>query len=518
MSVFEIHNIIENAMKSGRWVIYLRKSRADLEAEKHGDGDTLQRHRAILTELAIRRGLNVVEIIEEVVSGDTIAARPGIQKLIDGAYKGQYDGILVMAVDRLSRGNQSDAQRILDMVKFGNQGNGLLVMTPSKVYDVSRNSDDEEYMEFELFMSRREYKLITRRLKYGKERCVAEGQFLGNRPYGYVVVESFRKRTLEPHPDEAPIVKLIFKWYVEENLTPTQICRRLESMGILTYTGKDIWGKETIQAILKNPVYNGKVRWYDRLTVQIMVDGEVVKKRINGKKTDKYMLYEGLHDALIDDETFAKANEPRQNPEVRAGYGLRNPLSKLIYCGKCGKALNLHYRQPGKTMTSRYRHHQDKGCPVQTIRYNDVVDAIVYALQREIDDFEVEVSNEPNVDIEEIKKQTAMYDRAIAEAQQAIDKLFVNWEKEKISDDEFFPRKATHMKRIELLESEKSKLQIDEPVEYEVDTYLFSEAIEMLKDEDIEPEIRNEFLRQFIKRIEIDWEDSETFHMDITFK
>lgn len=518
MSVFEINNKIENAFNKKRWVIYLRKSRADIEAEKYGEGDTLERHRAILTELALRRGLNVVEIIEEVVSGDTIAARPGIQRLINSAYKGEFDGIIVMAVDRLSRGNQADAQKILDMVKFGNHGNGILVMTPSKVYDVARSADDEEYMEFELFMSRREYKLITRRLRYGKERCVAEGQFLGARPYGYVIVESRRVRTLEPHPEEAPIVQMIFKWYVYENLSPTQICRRLESMGILTYTGKKIWGKESIQAILSNPVYNGQVRWYNRLTVQVMVDNEVVKKRINGKKTDKYMLYKGLHDAIIDEDTFAKANEPRQTPEVRSDYGLRNPLSKLIYCGKCGKALNLHYRQAGRTETSRYRHHQDKGCTVQTILYTDVIDALVYALQREIDDFEVSISNEPSVDLDEIKKQIAMYDRAINEAQQAIDKLFANWELGRLSDDDFFPRKAAHTKRIEELEAEKAKLQVEEPEEVVIDTYLFSEAIEMLKDEEIEPIVKSEFLRQFIKRIEIDWEDSEVFNMDITFK
>ena len=35
-----------------RYCIYLRKSRADLEAEAHGEGETLSRHKTALLELA----------------------------------------------------------------------------------------------------------------------------------------------------------------------------------------------------------------------------------------------------------------------------------------------------------------------------------------------------------------------------------------------------------------------------------------------------------------------------------
>lgn len=56
------------------YAIYLRKSRVDLEAEAHGEGDTLARHRKTLLALAAAQQLNVTHIYEEVVSGDTIAA------------------------------------------------------------------------------------------------------------------------------------------------------------------------------------------------------------------------------------------------------------------------------------------------------------------------------------------------------------------------------------------------------------------------------------------------------------
>ena len=61
------------------YAIYIRKSRADFEAEQRGEGETLARHRSTLIELAAHRGYNVSKIYEEVASGDTISSRPEMQ-------------------------------------------------------------------------------------------------------------------------------------------------------------------------------------------------------------------------------------------------------------------------------------------------------------------------------------------------------------------------------------------------------------------------------------------------------
>ena len=53
------------------YAIYLRKSRADIEAEARGEGETLERHRKALWALAQRRGLNVVREYSELVTGDS---------------------------------------------------------------------------------------------------------------------------------------------------------------------------------------------------------------------------------------------------------------------------------------------------------------------------------------------------------------------------------------------------------------------------------------------------------------
>ena len=53
--------------------MYLRKSRADLDAEARGEGETLARHRETLTRVAAQQNLTVTDVYAEVVSGDTIA-------------------------------------------------------------------------------------------------------------------------------------------------------------------------------------------------------------------------------------------------------------------------------------------------------------------------------------------------------------------------------------------------------------------------------------------------------------
>ena len=77
-----------------QYLIYLRKSRSDLEAEAHGEGETLSRHEHTLLELAKRQHLNVTDIYREVVSGDTVAARPMMQRVLSEVEQGVWSGVL----------------------------------------------------------------------------------------------------------------------------------------------------------------------------------------------------------------------------------------------------------------------------------------------------------------------------------------------------------------------------------------------------------------------------------------
>ena len=86
-------------------------------------------------------------------------------------------------------------------------------------------------MEFELFMSRREYKMIRKHMERGRRQAVVEGNYMGTyRPYGYNIVKTKTKRTLVHNEAEAPYIKKIFEWSVKDNMTTFAIARRLTSM------------------------------------------------------------------------------------------------------------------------------------------------------------------------------------------------------------------------------------------------------------------------------------------------
>ena len=192
-------------------ISYLRKSRSDLEAEAHGEGETLSRHEHTLLELAKRQHLNVTDIYREVVSGDTIAARPMMQRVLSEVEQGVWSGVLVMEVERLARGDTIDQGIIAQTFKFS----GTKIITPIKTYDPD-NEFDEEYFEFGLFMSRREYKIINRRLQRGRLASAKEGKWpSGLAPFGYrrVKLKNEKGCSLEPIEEQAAIVRMIFDLY-----------------------------------------------------------------------------------------------------------------------------------------------------------------------------------------------------------------------------------------------------------------------------------------------------------------
>lgn len=330
------------------YCLYVRKSRADAEAEARGEGETLTRHINILLELAKRRKLDVTQIYRELVSGETIAARPVVQQVLQEVEQGIWDGVLVMEVERLARGDTIDQGIVAQTFKFS----GTRIITPMKEYDPD-NEFDEEYFEFGLFMSRREYKTINRRLQRGRLSSVEEGKYVSSvPPYGYtrVRIKGDKGFTLEPVPEEAEIVRLIFSLYTKGEAQPdgsfrrlgvSLIVRRLNNLKIPPRKSKD-WSVATVRDILINPVYIGKIRWNWRPTVKKRMDGRVVTERPRAA-IDKCILVDGLHPPIIEEKTFYKAQELMStNPPRPLGERniVKNPLAGVIYCGKCGHSMS----------------------------------------------------------------------------------------------------------------------------------------------------------------------------------
>lgn len=335
------------------YCIYLRKSRADAEAEARGEGETLARHQTALLELAKRMQLNITQIHREIVSGETIAARPIMQLLLSEVEQGMWDGVLVMEVERLARGDTMDQGLVAQTFKYS----GCKIITPIKTYDPS-NEFDEEYFEFGLFMSRREYKTINRRLQRGREASVRQGKFISSTaPYGYMraKIPGDKGYTLQIVPDEAEAVKLIYNLYVNGELQPdgtykrlgsTLIARRLDDLCIKT-RGERIWSPSSVRDILKNPVYAGYVKWRWRPAVKTMQGGAKKESRPRANEQNR-MLEDGVHTPIIDRETYFRAQalfKSAPPSPVTSNATLQNPLAGIVYCGKCGRSLVRLYNK-----------------------------------------------------------------------------------------------------------------------------------------------------------------------------
>lgn len=319
---------------------YLRKSRADIEAEQRGEGETLKRHEGILLDLAKKLNISISKIYKEVESGETIASRPVMQKLLSDIEKGMWKGVLVVEVERLARGDTIDQGIVAQAFKYTN----TKIITPMKTYDPT-DEFDEEYFEFGLFMSRREYKTINRRLQQGRLQSVKEGKYLGTvAPYGYKrkKLEDQKGYTLEPVEEESKIVKMIYKWYTQTNrIGVSLIARKLNEMQVPTRRGGD-WTTSTIRGMLSNPVYIGKIRWNSRPERKKVIDGELVKERPRADRKD-WILVDGLHEPIIDEEIFKLAHKHlSENPSVPvpSRHKVKNPLAGLIVCGMCGRKMN----------------------------------------------------------------------------------------------------------------------------------------------------------------------------------
>lgn len=204
--------------------------------------------------------------------------------------------------------------------------------------------------------ARREYKAISRRIMRGRIASVKEGHFIGSTPpYGYdkVKVEKGRGFTLLPN-SESDTVKLIYSLCIS-GMGCNAIARRLDTMGVTPRKGSS-WSSASIQDILKNPVYCGKIRWQYRKEEKSLTDGIVTTHR---RENPDCIIAQGLHPALICEEEFDQAQQflnSRRIPHKKESTELRNPLSGLVYCGMCGSMMT-------RLGTSSRNHSDTLRCP-----------------------------------------------------------------------------------------------------------------------------------------------------------
>lgn len=306
--------------------IYLRKSRADEESEIKEGHETLSRHRSTLLKIAREQNLNIVEIKEELVSGESVQYRPKMLELLDEVKQGLYDAVLVMDIDRLGRGNMQDQGLILETFKKSK----TKIVTPRKIYDLT-NEFDEEYSEFEAFMARKELKLITRRMQRGRVKSVEEGKYIASQaPFGYkFTFDSNGKKSMIIDDEKAYIVKMIFDLYLNRGYGGRKIASHLNALGLKTSRGRT-WYDKGVRDIIKNKTYAGYVVWNKV---------ERGKTTSRTRPLDERVEAKGIHEAIISETDWNKAQmllSRNEIPRNKKDTTIRNPLAGLVICSNCG--------------------------------------------------------------------------------------------------------------------------------------------------------------------------------------
>ena len=310
--------------------MYLRKSRAE---ENESTEVVLRKHKAALCELAAKSDIIVADIYEEVVSGESIAARPEMIKLLDAVREGIYDAVLCMDIDRLGRGDMADQGVILNSFRESE----TLIVTPDKVYDLN-DEIDEELTEFKAFMARREYKIIRKRMRRGLMQTIQNGGYVANPPYGYCKVTVNRTPSLEIVPEEERFIRYIYETYLS-GVGAAAISEDLNAMGSIPRRCAK-WSRNTVREVLRNPTYAGKIAWNRVKHRRPYIDGEV-HHCVQYMPEEEWLLVDGLHPAIITWDEWQRAQQvrkARQVPSRKTGH-TQNPFAGLIVCSVCGHKL-----------------------------------------------------------------------------------------------------------------------------------------------------------------------------------
>lgn len=453
------------------YAMYLRKSRADLEAEAHGEGDTLARHEHILMELAKSRALPIGAIYREIVSGERIANRPVMQQLLSEVEEGRWKGVLVTETSRLARGDTIDQGIVAQAFKFS----GTLIVTPAKTYDPTQEAD-EEWMEFGLFMSRQEYRMIRRRMTAGTRTAKKEGRYLASRaPYGYERCKlPGRGWSIRPIEPEAGVVRKIYEQFLSGK-GAGEIASYLNLLGIPSPTER-AWVRQTVGLILRNPHYAGYIPSAVHPHKKLLKDGQLTVKRPLNKQCE---LYEGMHEAIIPRETWEETQRllvQNHKPRVPSALQQHNPLAGLLCCDKCGKKMQRH---PQTDRNFEKYYCPTVGCPTVSAPLEQVEELVLQGLKDFLYNLDLQEQQLPDMSAEQ--EALKNIDSRLAEQRKRLTKTF------ELVEDGIYTREAFLQRQSEI-NAEMARLQTArEELQRKIDTH----AAELSARENAAPQIRH---------------------------
>ena len=411
--------------KGGKMTVvgYCRLSR-DEDKENYS---SIEEQKRIIKEYASTRNWNIDDkdfYIDDNVSGYTFN-RPEFTKMLEKVKGGKIDVVIAKDLSRIGRNNG----KVLVLIdEFKNmQKNLILVSEMGGTYDVLNDRDDT--IGITTWFNERYVKDCSRKTRdhmYSKQKT---GRLVMGNYYGYV---KDKEDVTKLYVDEEirPVIKLIYKLYIEEGLGRKKICdilnskynyptpsvyyrqKHLERGRIYKHPVQELWSTYMISNILNNDVYTGTLRTHKKKTISIR--GRAIKL-----PEEEHFVFENHHEAIISKETFELAQNIRKRKaksKSTSGTRKRNyAFSGLIRCGDCGfgvSGITINRKQKQKGYEcSQYRTYGKARCKCHEIKESDIIIHLKEFLkftkekyQDEINKIEIEVkTNKERTKKENIK-------------------------------------------------------------------------------------------------------------------
>ncbi|MGE6364476.1 recombinase family protein [Bacillus paramycoides] len=432
--------------------IYLRLSR---DEENKGIDSILANHRGKLTQFCEQNKWKY-KIFQEIASSRTIELREQLINMLERVKQNQYDAVVVMDVDRLSR-NEFDAPRIFKILSDSN----TVIVTPTKTYDWSRD-EDNLLLGIQSLVAAQEYKQIKKRMTAGKRSASEKGLWVhGIPPLGYDKDPETRK--LVPNED-AKHVQFIFNSIVNGK-TVSDVYHELNMMKVKTRTNST-FAFNSVVRIVNNEAYKGTI-----------VSNKYLDKNAMRPK-DEWHYVSNVHPAIVDEATWKKANKIVNTYSFSAPRSRNKiyPTTKLIFCGNCGKVQGAQMAGTGKMYLKVCQR-----CKNRTFLYEPILRTIKDAVKARIPKILEQVTTiEQKDNGAEIEYKKQQIQKRIGIAQKAIEKIKEAYELDEYTIAEFKDRKTKRENELKQLKAELEHVEQQDPKDKVADLNEIKQRIEYL--------------------------------------
>ena len=319
------------------------------------EGYSLEAQKDRLTKYADFQHMEIVrEYCDAGKSGKNITGRPEFSQMLQDVADDR-DGVDYILVFKLSRFGRNAAD-VLNSLQYI-QDFGVNLICVEDGIDSSKDSGKLTITVLSAVAEIERENILVQTME-GRKQKAREGKWNGGiAPFGYSI--DSKEDTLVIEPEEAEIVKIIYRKYVTEDMGIDTICNYLNQHGYEKRKGRDFelnyFTRGLIVNILDNPVYTGKIAYGKSKTQKV----KGTRDQYHRVKVDDYLLADGKHEAIIDESLWEEAQQKRKENSVKWNktHSLEHEhiLSGVVKCPLCGTGMAGTVRRRKNKKTGEYK-------------------------------------------------------------------------------------------------------------------------------------------------------------------